>query len=140
MELRVYEILFQFNQGINQALESLSIVEKLELGSTEGVGKVRNYIGELHCYANSHFASKIVQKEQEGENNFYRVRRNREKAEEGPNEIYFELKAVRSLGANRVCRPAPQSFPGLRLTTIAFSRCGRLRSPRSRHGPDSFGP
>ena len=93
MDLRVYEVLFQFNQGINQALESLSIVEKLELGSAEGVSKVRNHIGELRSYANSHFASKIAQKEQEEENNFYRVRRNREKAEEGPNEIYLELKS-----------------------------------------------
>jgi hypothetical protein len=93
MDLCVYEVLFQFNQGINQALESLSIVEKLELGSPGGVGKVRNDICELRSYANSHFASKIAQNEQEEENNFYRVHRNREKADEGPNEIYCELKA-----------------------------------------------
>jgi len=31
MDLRVHEVLFQFNQGMDQALESLNVVEKLEL-------------------------------------------------------------------------------------------------------------
>ena len=57
------------------------------------ITKIRVNLSELRSYANNHFASKIAQKEQEEENNFYRVRRNREKAEEGPNEIYFELKS-----------------------------------------------
>ena len=111
MDLRVYEVLFQFNQGINQAFESLSIVEKLELASPEGVGKVRNHIGELRSYANSHFASKIEQKEQEEENNFYRVRRNREKAEEGLNEIYLELKSREELRREQGLSPRAVILP-----------------------------
>jgi hypothetical protein len=71
MDLRVYEVLFQFNQGMEQALESLNIVEKLERGSPKGVSRVRTNLSELRSYANSHFASKIAQKEQEEENNFY---------------------------------------------------------------------
>ena len=35
MDLRVYEVLFQFNQGLDQALRSLDILEKLELESPE---------------------------------------------------------------------------------------------------------
>jgi hypothetical protein len=61
MDLRVYEVLFQFNQGINQALESLSIVEKLELGSPPGISRVRTDLSELRSYANSHFASVLSQ-------------------------------------------------------------------------------
>jgi hypothetical protein len=93
MDLRVYEVLFQFNQGMDQALESLNVAEKLELWSPEAVSKVRTNLSELRSYANTYFASKIAQKEQEEENNFYRIRRNREKVEEGPNEIYLELKS-----------------------------------------------
>ena len=93
MDLRVYEELLQFNQGLVQALTSLDILEKLDLGSPSCIAKIRVSLSELRSYANSCFASEIAQNEQEEENNFYRIRRNREKAEEGPNEIYSELKA-----------------------------------------------
>jgi hypothetical protein len=85
MDLSVYEVLLHFNQGMDQALESLNIVQKLELGSPEGMSKLHTNLRELRSYANNCLASKIAQKEQEEENNFYRIRRNREKAEEGPN-------------------------------------------------------
>jgi hypothetical protein len=97
MDLCVHEVLLQFNQGMDQALESLNIVEKLELASAEGISRVRTNLSELRSYANNCFASKIAQKEQEEENNFYRIRRNREKSEEGPNEIYLELKSREDL-------------------------------------------
>jgi hypothetical protein len=92
MDLRVYEALFRFNQGLDQALTSLDILEKLALESPSCTTKTRTNPSELRSYANNHSDSKIAQKEQEEENNFYCVRRNREKAEEGPNEIYLELK------------------------------------------------
>ena len=111
MDLRVYEGLFQFNQGMDQALESLNLVEKLELGSPEGISRVRTNLSELRSYANNHFASKIAQKEQEEENNFYRVRRNREKAEEGHNEIYFELKAREELRREQGLPPRAVILP-----------------------------
>lgn len=97
MDLRVYEGLFQFNQGMDQALESLNAVEKLEPGSPEGVSRVRTNLSEPCTYVNNHFASTIAQKEQQEENKLYRVRRNREKAEEGPNEIYLDLKSREDL-------------------------------------------
>lgn len=84
---------FNSIRGVVQALTSLDILEKSDLDSPSCITKIRVKLSELRSYANSCFASKIAQKEQEEENNFYRVRRNREKAEEGPNEIYFELKA-----------------------------------------------
>jgi hypothetical protein len=92
MDLRVYEALFRFNQGMDQTLRSLNVVEKRDLGSPEGISRVRANLSDLRSYANNCIASKIARKEQEDENNFYRIRRNCEKAEEGPNEIYLELK------------------------------------------------
>src|SRR5271156_4705808 len=93
MDLRVYEALFRFNQAMDQTLESLNIVEKLELVSPESVSKVRTNLSELRSYANNHFASKIAQREQEEASHFYRIRRKREKAEEDPNDIYRDVKA-----------------------------------------------
>jgi len=97
MDLRVYEGLFQFNQGLDQALRSLDILEKSLLESPSCITKIRVNLSELRSHANNYFASKIAQKEQAEENNFYRVRRNREKAEEDPNEIYLELKSREEL-------------------------------------------
>jgi hypothetical protein len=97
MDLRVYEALFRFNQAMDQTLESLNIVEKLELVSPESVSKVRTNLSELRSYANNHFASKIAQREQEEASHFYRIRRKREKAEEDPNDIYRDVKARESL-------------------------------------------
>jgi hypothetical protein len=111
MDLRVYEGLFQFNQGMDQALASLNLIEKLELASPEGISRVRTNLSELRSYANNHLASKIAQKEQEEENNFYRIRRNREKVEEGPNEIYLELKAAEELRRQRGLPPRAAILP-----------------------------
>ena len=111
MDLRVYQVLFQFNQGINQALESLNLIEKLELASPEGISRVSTNLSELRSYANNYFASKIAQKEQEEENNFYRVRRNREMAEEGPNEIYLELKSREELRREQGLPPRAAILP-----------------------------
>jgi hypothetical protein len=111
MDLLVYEGLFQFNQGMDQALDSLNLIEKLELASPEGISRVRTNLSELRSYANNHLASKIAQKEQEEENNFYRVRRNREKAEEGLNEIYLELKSREALRREQGLPPRAVILP-----------------------------
>jgi hypothetical protein len=111
MDLRVYEGLFQFNQGMDQALESLNLIEKLELASPEGISRVRTNLSKLRSQADNHFASKIAQKDQEEENNFYRVRRNREKAEEGPNEIYRELKSREELRCEQGMPPRAVILP-----------------------------
>jgi hypothetical protein len=111
MDVLVYEVLLQFNQGLDQALGSLDILEKLALESPSCISKIRVNLSELRCYANNHFASKIAQKEEEDENNFYRVRRTREKAEEGPNEIYLELKSREELRREQGLPPRAVILP-----------------------------
>jgi hypothetical protein len=97
MDVRVYEVFLQFNQGLVQALTSLDILEKLALESPSCITKIRVNLSELRSYASNHFASKIAQKEEEDEDNFYRVRRNFEKTKKDPNEIYFESKSREEL-------------------------------------------
>lgn len=93
MDVRVYEVLLHFNQGLTQALASLDIVEKLELAAPDYVSKIRTNLSELRADANNHFTCKIAHREQGEENHFYRIRQKREKAEEDPNDIYHDVKA-----------------------------------------------
>ncbi len=111
MDVHVYEVLLQFNQGLDQALTSLDILDKLVLESPSRISKIHANLSELRSYANNHFASEIAQKEQEEENNFYRLRRNREKAEEGPNEIYLELKSREELRREQGLPPRAVILP-----------------------------
>jgi len=111
MDVCVYEVFLQFNQGLDQALTSLDILEKFALESPSCIAKIRTNLSELRSHANNHLASKIAQKEQEEENNFYRVRRNREKAEEGPNEIYLELKSREDLRREQGLPPRAVVLP-----------------------------
>ena len=111
MDVRIYEVFLQFNLGIDHALRSLDILEKLALESPSCITKIRVNLSELRSYANNCFASKIAQKEQEEENNFYRIRRNREQAEEGPNEIYFELKSREALRREQGLPPRAVILP-----------------------------
>lgn len=58
MDLRVYEILFQFNRGLDQALGSLDALERLALESPGCITKIRVKLSELRSYANNCIASK----------------------------------------------------------------------------------
>ena len=93
MDVRVYEVLLLFNQGLSQALGSLEAIEKLEMAAPDYVNRVRTNLSELRADANNYFTCKIAHREQEEENHFYRIRRKREKAEEDPNDIYHDVKA-----------------------------------------------
>jgi hypothetical protein len=114
MDVRIYEVFLQFNQGLDQALRSLDILEELDLESPSCITKIRVNLSELRSYANNCFASKIAQKEQDEGNNFYRIRRNREKAEEGPNEIYLELKSREALRREQGLPPRAVILPWTR--------------------------
>jgi hypothetical protein len=111
MDIRVYEVFLQFNRGINQAVTSLDILEKLALESPRCLTKIRVNLSELRSYANTSFASKIAQREQDEESDFYRLRRNREKAEEDPNDIYRDVKACEELRREQGLPPRAVILP-----------------------------
>lgn len=142
MDLRVYEALFQFNQAINQALESLNVVGKLGLGSPDYVNRVRTNLGEQRSYANNRFASKIAQNEQEEESNFYRVRRNREKAEEGPNEIYLDLKSREALRREQGLPPRAVILPWIQADddrVLSMQKAASSSLPTQPEQPPTIG-
>ncbi len=92
MDVRIFEFLLQFNQGLRHPLESLDVVEKLGSASPGYVNEIRTNLSELRVSSNGHFARKVAQRKREEENHSYRIRRKREKAEEDPNDIYWDGK------------------------------------------------
>jgi hypothetical protein len=111
MGLRVYEVLFHFNQGLDQALSSVDILEKLEMQWPYCITKIRESLGELRAYANTHLASNIAQVENEEHEHFSSRRRKRERDEENPNQIYIELETSEWLRRERGLPPRAVILP-----------------------------
>ena len=132
MDVRVYEVLLHFNQGLSQALASLDIIEKLEMAAPDYVSKVRTNLSELRAEADNHFTCKIAEKEQEEENHFYRIRRKREKAEEDPNDIYHDVKAREWLRREKGLPPRAVVLPWTQADDdriIAMQKAAASASP-----------
>ena len=140
MDVRVYEVFLQFNQGLDQALTSLDVLEKLALESPRFITKIRVNLSELRSYANNRFASTIAQKEHEEENNFYRARRNREKAENGPNEVCFEMKSREAVRHEQGLPPRVVILPRIQADDERILASRRPRPARYRHNQNRLGP
>ncbi|MFZ0582527.1 MAG: hypothetical protein WAN72_22980 [Candidatus Acidiferrales bacterium] len=142
MDVRIYEVFLQFNQRLDQALRSLDILEKLDLESPSCSAKIQVNLSELRSHANNHFASKIAQREQEEENNFYRIRRRREKAEEGPNEIYLELKSREALRREQGLPPRAVILPWTQADDdriLAMQKAASASLPTQPEQPPTIG-
>ena len=98
MDLRVYEGLFQFNQGMDQALESLNVRREARARVPRGRQQSPHQSERTHAPTSTTILPpQSRRRSRRKRTNFYRVRRNREKAEEGPNEIYLDLKSREDL-------------------------------------------
>jgi hypothetical protein len=111
MDLRVYEVLFQFNQAFDLALSSVVTLEKLEAQTPYCIARIREGLIELRAYANTHLASKIAQTEN-GEMEFYEsCRRKRELAEVSPDLIYIRVAEAEYLRRERGLPPRAVVLP-----------------------------
>jgi hypothetical protein len=140
MNLRVYEVLFQFNQGLDQARTSVDILERLEMQSAYCFTKARDRLGELRAYADTHFASKIAQREDGEKEVFGRRRQKREKEEEGPDEIYVELAACEWLRRERGLSPRVVILPWTKANderALARLKASRAAPSSREAGPHS---
>ena len=111
MDSRVYEVLFQLNQGFDLALSSVDVLEKLEAQTPYCITRIREGLNELRSYANTHLASKIAQTEN-GEMEFYEsCRRKRELAEVSPDLIYIRVAEAEYLRRERGLPPRAVVLP-----------------------------
>lgn len=86
MDLRAYESLLLFNQGFDQALRALDQLEKLAVMSSEDLRDLHVRTEELRADASADFTVTISQKEREEEDGCWKLRREREKQQEGSHE------------------------------------------------------
>ena len=86
MDLRAYESLLLFNQGCEQALRALEQLEKVAVVSSEVMSDLRVRMEELRADASADFTVAISQKEREEEDRCWKLRREREKQQEGRHE------------------------------------------------------
>ena len=86
MDLRAYESLLLFNQGCDQAVRALEQLEKVGVISAEDLSDLRVRMEELRADASADITVAISQKEREEEDRCWRLRREREKQQEGRHE------------------------------------------------------
>jgi hypothetical protein len=133
---------FPISQGLDQALTSIDILEKLPLESPSCTTKIRVNLSELRSYAGNHFALKIAQKEPDEENNYHRIRRNRETAEEGPNQIYRELKSREEVRRGQGLPPRAVVLPWTQSDDdriLAMQRAASCSLPTQSEQPRTIG-
>jgi hypothetical protein len=93
MDFRIYEALAQFNQRLDQVLESLILIKKLSLERTDYLDLVRVRFNEIRASTNGQCTERICRQEREEEDRFYGLRRKREKQWEDCDEIYLEIRS-----------------------------------------------
>jgi hypothetical protein len=82
MESHVYAVLFQFNQGVETALDALNKLEKMSLETPEYVQQIRVRIQETAANANSRFTNRISKRETDEQLQNEQERRKQELREE----------------------------------------------------------
>src|SRR5260370_30373504 len=100
MESRIYSVLFQFNQGIEQALAALDTLEKMDLAPPEYIQQIRVRFQEVAANANSHFTDRVSKQEIRKQLECQRERRQQEE-EANPDRIYLRVATAEDI------RPKP---------------------------------
>jgi len=114
MESRIYSVLFQFNQGIEQALAALDTLEKMDLEPPEYVQQIRVRFQEVAANANSHFTDRVSKQEIRKQLECERERRQQEE-EANPDRIYLRVATAEDIRRQRGLPPRAVILPWTRL-------------------------
>ena len=114
MESRIYSVLFQFNQGIEQALAALDTLEKMDLEPPEYVQQIRVRFQEVAANANSHFTDRVSKQEIRKQLECERERRQQEE-EANPDRIYLRVAPAEDIRRQRGLPPRAVILPWTRL-------------------------
>lgn len=114
MESRIYSVLFQFNQGIEQALAALDTLEKMDLEPPEYVQQIRVRFQEVAANANSHFTDRVSKQEIRRQLECERERRQQED-EANPDRIYLRVATAEDIRRQRGLPPRAVILPWTRL-------------------------
>ena len=99
--LRPYEILYTLNQGFEQVLQQLQELEKLGLGRQPWKA-LQTTVEENRAEINFELVERLQEREQRDWAYFGRLRRQREKKLEDPQDVLIEADRLRQrIGKNR---------------------------------------
>jgi hypothetical protein len=87
MDVPVYQALFEFNEGFDEALRALDELGKYFVELSENTHDLRVRIEELRADASADFTVAISEKEREEEDRCWNLRREREEQREGHHEV-----------------------------------------------------
>ena len=100
-KLRPYEILYTLNQGFEQVLQQLQELEKLGLGRQPWKA-LQTTVEENRAEINFELVERLQEREQRDWAYFGRLRRQREKKLEDPQDVLIEADRLRQrIGKNR---------------------------------------
>ena len=114
MESRIYSVLFQFSQGLEQALAALYTLEKMDLEPPGYVQQIRVRFQEVAANANSHFTDRVSKQEIRKQLECERERRQREE-EANPDRIYLRVATAEDTRRQRGLLPRAVILPWTRL-------------------------
>lgn len=114
MESRIYSVLFQFNQGIEQALAALDTLAKMDLEPPEYVQQIRVRFQEVAANANSHFTDRVSKQEIRKQLECERERRQQED-EANPDRIYLRVATAEDIRRQQGLPPRAVILPWTRL-------------------------
>jgi hypothetical protein len=114
MESRIHSVLFQFSQGIEQALAALDTLEKMDLEPPEYVQQIRVRFQEVAANANSHFTDRVSKQEIRKQLECERERR-QQGEEANPDRIYLRVATAEGIGRQRGLPPRAVILPWTRL-------------------------
>jgi hypothetical protein len=114
MESRIYSVLFQFNQGVEQALDALDALEKMELEPPEYVQQIRVRFREVTANANSRFTDKVSKQEIRKQLDCERERRQQDD-QMNPDHIYHRVEHAEYVRRELGLPPRAVILPWTRL-------------------------
>ena len=135
MESRIYSVLFQFSQGIEQAQAALDTLEKMDLESPGYVQQIRVRFQEVAANANSYFTDRVSKQEIRKQLECERERRQREE-EANPDRIYLRVATAEDIRRERSLPPRAVILPWTRLDDDrALARVNTLASSQQSAQP-----
>jgi hypothetical protein len=93
-KLRIYEILFLWNQGVDQVVAILRDMEKLSFADKQSLQFAQVEIEEVRAEVNADFVEELVDLERVDEGRLWKQKRTYEKKWRDPDDVYIDVEQL----------------------------------------------
>jgi hypothetical protein len=91
-KLRIYESLFLWNQGVDQLVAAVHVLERFPFADKRSLRCIQSEIEEIRAGVNADFVEAKSEYERRTQARFWKQRRAYEKTLEDPDDVYFEVE------------------------------------------------